>query len=97
MNIDFIQKWQEAPCNNGNPSSYLLCPIKPDDYLHALYPPLEQVYLKKLLQKLKKTKIPPSDKIASYEAFLRHTNGSELYGVSVVLFGYTDNGLSGNE
>ena len=96
MSIEFIKKWIKAPCNDGNKSPYLLCPVDMD-VLHALYPPLSKNQAKELFKSVAKVKQDATDAVAPYKSFLAETNGAELYGGSVVLFGYVANGVVGNE
>lgn len=96
MSIDFIEKWKKAPCNNGNKSQYLLCPVA-SDVLHAMYPPLNRKQLKELFKLVAKSKLEAAGSVDSYKSFLAKTNGAELYGGSVVLFGYVAKGVDGNE
>lgn len=96
MSIEFIEKWKKAPCNNGNKSPYLLCPVD-QDVLHAMYPPLNRKQLKELFKLVAKTKLEAADTIDSYKSFLANTNGAELYCGSVVLFGYVSKSVEGNE
>lgn len=97
MNIDFVYAWKNTTCNQGNRSEYLLCPCGTDDYLHVLYPPLDRGQIKKLFKAVERIKSPPSKSVASYEAFLQSTNGAELYSGSIVLFGYAEKDILGNE
>ena len=69
MSLTFIEKWRNAPCNAGNSSEYLLCPVN-QDYLHVLYPPLDKGQIKKLFKAVGKTKSPPEKPVAPYENFL---------------------------
>lgn len=96
MGISFIEKWKTAPCNEGNTSSYLLCPTG-SDVLHALYPPLNRKNIKELFKAIAKVKLDATDSVEPYKTFLTETNGAELYGGSVVLFGYVAEGVAGNE
>ena len=96
MSMDFIEKWKKAPCNDGNKSQYLLCPVD-SDVLHAVYPPLNRKQLKELFKSVAKSKVEATDCVDSYKSFLAKTNGAELYGGSVVLFGYAAKGVDGNE
>ena len=96
MSIEFIKKWKKAPCNDGNKSPYLLCPVD-QDVLHALYPPLSKKQAKELFKAVAKVKLDATDAVNPYKSFLAETNGAELYGGSVVLFGYAAKGVDGNE
>jgi hypothetical protein len=62
-----------------------------------LYPPLNREQTKELFKAIAAVKLEAGKAVDSYKALLEKTNGAELYGGSVVLFGYVAKGVDGNE